>query len=248
VSSDREAVLWRQHVPSLGSAELMIDRAGGSWIVVGRDSSYVVVTGPLGGGALHVTRTGRSETGDFAEIMSQPVAAFANGGAIWTTLSAPRSGGSTMTPMLLAFTGSMRWELRGTDAGGEHLLADAEGVPECAKELDPAGALCVERSAGAVRIWRAASARSLTRIAALPPIYDLVHADAGDRVAAAERFGQRAVVLDVRARRGFRLTIPGSGAVQRGVRWTADIAARENYLLVLSTSRDGALVTRYAIR
>jgi len=248
VSSDRQVVLWRQHVPALASAELMIDRAGGSWIVVGRDSSYVVVTGSLGGGALHVTRTGRSETGDFAEIMSQPVAAFANGGAIWTTLSAPRSGGSTMTPMLLAFTGSMRWELRGTDAGGEHLLADAEGVPECAKELDQAGTLCVERSASAVRIWRAASARSLTRVAALPPIYDLVHADAGDRVAAAERFGQRAAVLDVPRRRGFRLAIPGSGAVQRGARWTADIAARENYLLVLSTNRDGALVTRYAIR
>jgi len=180
--------------------------------------------------------------------MSHPLAAFADGSAIWTTLSQPRGAGSTIAPMLLAFSGSMRWELRGSDAGGEHFLADVDGFPACAPELDALGALCVERSPSASRIWRAASARSVTRIASLPPVYDLVHADAGDRLAAAERFGQRAVVVDVATHRGFRLTIPGTGAVQRGTRWTADIAARGAYLLVLSTSRDGALVTRYAIR
>jgi hypothetical protein len=65
---------------------------------------------------------------------------------------------------------------------------------------------------------------------------------------APREFGQRAVVVDVPNRRGFRLTIPGTGAAQRGTRWTADVVARGGYLLVLSASRDGALVTRYAIR
>lgn len=251
VSSARETVLWREHIPAVESAELLIDRASGSWIVVGRgegDSTFVVETGSLRGGGLRITRAAQAQAGDVGEIMSHPLAAFADGSAIWTTLSQPRGAGSTIAPMLLAFSGSMRWELRGSDAGGEHFLADVDGFPACAPELDALGALCVERSPSASRIWRAASARSVTRIASLPPVYDLVHADAGDRLAAAERFGQRAVVVDVATHRGFRLTIPGTGAVQRGTRWTADIAARGAYLLVLSTSRDGALVTRYAIR
>jgi len=193
-----------------------------------------------------MTRVAGRETNDVGEMMSYRLGAFADGGVLWTTLSQPRAGGA-MVPFL-ALAGSMRWELRGSDAAGEHLLADLEGLPACASELDAGGALCVERTSSASRIWRAASARSVTRVAALPPVYDLVHADAGDRVAGAERFGQRAVVVDVERHRGFRLTIPGTGAVQRGTRWTADVAARGNYLLVLSTSREGALVTRYAIR
>lgn len=261
VASDREVVLWRQHIPGVTGAELLINRVSGSWIVVGRDdSSFVVESGSLdgSGGTPRITRAGRSEIGDVGEmqsdeedageLMSRPLAAFADGGAIWTTLSRPRRAGSTVAPMLLAFAGSMRWELRGTDAAGEHFLADAEGFPSCASEIDAAGVLCVERSSSASRIWSARSARSMARIAALPPIYDLVHADAGDRVAAAERFGQRAVVVDVPERRAYRLTIPAGGAVQRGARWTADVAARGGYLIVLSTGRDGALVTRYAIR
>lgn len=251
LGSDKQKVLWRERIAAVASAELLIDRAKGRWIVVGRaesDSSFVVETGRLDGGAPQRTRAERSETSHVGEIVSHPVAAFADGGAIWTTLAQPRGAGETTTLMLLAFTGSARWELRGIDDTGEHLLLDAEGFPACAPELDAAGALCVERSASASRIWRAASPRSMTRIAALPPAYDLVHADAPDRVAAAERFGQRAIVVDVARRRGFRVTIPGTGAVQRGVRWAADIAARGDYLLVLSTSREGALVTRYAIR
>ena len=261
VSGAREAVLWREHMAGVTGAELLIDRAGANWIVVGRDdSSFVVESGSIDGRgrASRITRTRRSEIGDLGEmegdtddageIMSRPVAAFADGGAIWTRLSQPRAVGGTIAPMLLAFAGSMRWELHGTDAGGEHFLADAEGYPSCGSEVDAAGVLCVDRSPSASRIWRAASARSITRVAMLPPIYDLVHADAGDRVAAAERFGQRVVVVDVPGRRAYRLTIPAGGAVQRGTRWTADVAARGSYLIVLSTGRDGALVTRYAIR
>ena len=258
VTNDREAVLWREHVPALTGAELRIDRTRGNWMVVGRDdSSFVVETGSIDGRG-GMTRTGRraigdvdeieSETDDAEAMMGRPVAAFADGGAIWTTLSRPGGASYTMVTMLLAFAGSMRWELRGTDAIGEHFLADAEGFPSCAPEVDTTGVLCVERSSSASRIWRAASARSIARIAMLPPIYDLVHADAGDRVAAAERFGQRAVVVDVPGRRAYRLTIPAGGAVQRGARWTADVAARGSYLIVLSTGRDGAVVTRYAIR
>ena len=260
LTSDRETVLWRKHIAGVTGAELVIDRTRSNWMVVGRDdSSFVVESGPLDarGSAARMTRTGRSaisdaeeipiDADDASEIMSRPVASFADGSAIWTTLARPRVGG-TMAPMLLAFAGSMRWELRGTDAAGEHFLADAEGFPSCASEVDAAGVLCVDRSSSASRIWRAASARSITRIATLPPIYDLLHADAGDRVAAAERFGQRAAVVDVPGRRAYRLTIPAGGAVQRGARWTADVAARGSYLIVLSTGRDGAVVTRYAIR
>ncbi len=251
VSGARAHVLWRAHIPVLAGGELLIDRPRKSWIVVGQhdgDSSVVVATGLLSGGAPRMMRAAHRDAGDVGEIMTRPIAAFADGGAIWTGLARARATGATLMPMLLAFSGTMRWELRGTDAAGEHFLADVDGFPACASELDASGALCVERSTSASRIWRAASARSITRVAVLPPIYDLVHADAGDRVAAAERFGQRAMVVDVERHRGFRLTIPGTGAVQRGTRWIADVAARGEYLLVLSASRDGALVTRYAIR
>jgi Zn-dependent protease with chaperone function len=258
VGNNREVVLWRQHIAGAVGAELLIDRARSRWIVVGRDegdSSFVVESGPLDGSRPRLMRTRRpvdelvTGTDDIADAaMSRPVTAFADGGAIWTTLSQARRTGGEMAPMLLAFAGGMRWELRGTDAAGEHFLTDAEGFPSCAPEVESAGALCVEHSPTVSRVWRAASARSITRIATLPPVYDLVHTDGGDLVAGAERFGQRAVVVDVARRRGTRLTIPGSGAVQRGTRWTADIAARGRYLIVLSTSRDGALVTRYAIR
>ena len=249
VTSAGDSVLWREHIAGIVGGELLIDRQHVSWIVVGQgdgDSSFVVATGPLSGGAPRITRMAGRETNDVGEVMSYRLGAFADGGVLWTTLSQPR-GGSAMVPFL-ALAGSMRWELRGSDAAGEHFLADLEGLPACAPELDAAGALCVERSTSGSRIWRAASARSSTRVATLPPVYDLVHADASDRVAAAERFGQRAVVVDVLRRRGLRVTIPGTGAVQRGTRWTADIAARGDYLFVLSTSREGALVTRYTIR
>ncbi|HKN67471.1 MAG TPA: M48 family metalloprotease, partial [Gemmatimonadaceae bacterium] len=257
VDGNREVVLWRQRIPGSVGAELLIDRARGSWVVVGRDegdSSFVVESGSLNGGKPRLLRTrpivreAENGTDDFGEAVSRPLTAFADGGAIWTTLSEARRSGGTMAPMLLVFAGGMRWELRGTDAAGEHFLTDAEGFPSCAPEVDASGALCIEHSSTASRVWRASSARSITRIAALPPVYDLVHADGADLVAAAERFGQRAAVVDIAQHRGVRLTIPGSGAVQRGTRWTADVAARGSYLIVLSTSRDGALVTRYAIR
>ena len=75
-----------------------------------------------------------------------------------------------------------------------------------------------------------------------------MHAESSDRVAAAERFGQRAAVLDVITRQAFRVTLPGGAANREARRWTADLVARGPYLLVLSAGRDGAMVTRFAIR
>lgn len=247
VGGARQPVLWRERIPAVDGAELLIDRANGRWLVVGGggDTSFVVVTDRLGGNAPRVLRSGR-EADDIGEMMTHQLAAFPDGGTIWLKLSGVRDGGRIgMLPILFGFT---RWEMHGTDGAGDHFLADMEGIPSCAAELSSAGVLCVERSQEASGIWRIGSARAATRLALLPPGYDLVHADASDRVAAAERFGQRALVVDVPNRRGFHLTLPAGGAVRRGARWTADVVARGDYLLVLSTSRDGALVTRYVIR
>ena len=247
VSSARQIVIWREHIHAVDGAELLIDRANGRWLVVGGDgdTSFVVVTDRFGGNAPSVVRSGRREDGDIGEMMTHQLAAFPDGGTVWLKLSSVQDGRVGMLPILFGFT---RWEVHGTDVAGDHFLADVAGIPSCAAELDSDGVLCVERSSDASGIWRIASARSATRIALLPPGYDLVHADASDRVAAAERFGQRALVVDVRSRRGFHLTLPAGGAVRRGARWTADVVARGDHLLVLSTSRDGALVTKYAIR
>jgi hypothetical protein len=159
-----------------------------------------------------------------------------------------RSGTGMLNPIILVLAWSPRWELRGTDLSGERLLADVEGIPACATELDARGILCVDRSPNGSHVWRAASAKSLERIADLPPALDLLRAEGSDRVVAAERFGTGVAVLDVATRQGTRLTLPATESGRVGARWTADVVARGGYLLVLSTSRDGATVTRYVIR
>lgn len=241
-------VLWRQRLPAVDGPVVSLDRAHRRWIVSGRgdgDFAFTMITDTLGGSRPRIQRLGRRADGDVGEVLTQPLAAFPDGGAIWSTLPGLRNGG-TLIPLLYMF-GSPRWELRGTDAAGERFLGDVEGVPSCGQELDAHGTLCVERSENGSRVWRAPSARSLEEVADLPPTLDLVHAEGADQVAAAERFGQRAVVLDASTRRAVRLTLPGGGDASAR-RWTADVVARGSSLLVLSSSREGATVTRYTIR
>ena len=232
----------------------MIDRAHGSWIVVGHgdgDWSIVVVTDTVGGKHPKTYRRLGSSSQHVGEPMAQPLAAFSDGGAVWSTLAhlrGARNAGSSLMPMLMAMTASARWELRGTDAAGDRFLAELEGFPSCASEIDGRGTLCVEHSPNVSRVWRAMSATSLARVADLPPSLDLVHAEGIDRVAAAERFGSRIVVLDAAARNAFRLTLPNESAARTGTRWIADVVARDRYVLVLSAGRDGATINRYEMR
>jgi hypothetical protein len=241
-------VLWQQRLPAIEAPIVTLDRSNRRWIVSGRgdgDYAFIVVTDTLGGSHPRIHTLGRRADNDVGEVLTQPVAAFPEGAAIWSTMPGFRSGGK-LIPLLYMF-GSPRWELRGTDAAGERFLGDVEGFPTCGLELDAQGALCVERSTNGSHVWRAPSARSLEEVADLPPTLDLVHAEGAEQVAAAERFGQRAVVLDASTHRAFRLTLPGGGdATAR--RWTADVVARGSSLLVLSSSRDGATVTRYTVR
>ena len=244
-------ILWRERIPPVEAPELLLDRARHSWLVVARgegDWSFVVATDTLGGSTPHIVQLGGASPGDVGEAMTQPLAAFGDGGVIWSTLPRLRGADALATPLLLAMAASPRWEIRGTDNAGERFLADVSGFPTCGSQVDEHGVLCVERSTNGTNLWRAASARMLTRIASLPPVFDLVHGEGTDAVAAAERFGQRAAVVDVASRQAYRLTLPGESAARAGMRWTADVVARGGYLLVLSSTRDGATVTRYSIR
>jgi Zn-dependent protease with chaperone function len=244
-------VLWRERLPSVEDPHLLIDRSSRSWVVVGRgegDWSFVVAHDTLGGAHPRLNPLTRRTEGDVGEVMMEPLAAFPDGGAIWSTMAGYRSGTGMLNPIILALAWSPRWELRGTDLSGERLLADVAGIPACATELDTRGTLCVDRSPNGSHVWRAASAKSLERIADLPPALDLLRAEGSDRVVAAERFGTGVAVLDVATRQGTRLTLPATESGRVGARWTADVVARGGYLLVLSTSRDGATVTRYVIR
>jgi hypothetical protein len=245
------AMLWRERIPALDGPELLLDRSRHLWLVVARgdgDRSFVVVSDTLGGATPRIMHLGATSPDDIGEVMTQPLAAFADGSAIWSTL--PRLGGpdALATPVLLAMAASPRWEIRGTDNAGERFLADVSGFPACGSEVDEHGVLCVERSTNGTNLWRAPSARMLTRVASLPPVFDIVHGEGTAAVAAAERFGQRAAVVDVASWRAYRLTLPGESAARAGMRWTADVVARGGYLLVLSGTRDGATVTRYSIR
>jgi heat shock protein HtpX len=245
------AVIWRERIPSVDDPQLLLDRARRAWLVVARgegDWSFVVATDTLGGSTPRVAHLGGVSPNDIGETMTQPLAAFGDGSAIWSTLPHLRGGGALAMPLVFVMAGSPRWEIRGSDGSGERFLADVSGFPACASEVDEHGALCVERTDRGTNIWRAPSARMLSRIATLPPVFDLVHGEATDAVAAAERFGQRAAVIDIANRRAYNLTLPGESSARAGMRWTADVLARGGYLLVLSDSRDGAIVTRYSIR
>ena len=248
------AVLWRQCLPAIDEPQLLFDRARRAWVVVGRgdgDWSFVVATDTLGGSHPRTYRRADVAGQEVGEIMTQPLAAFTDGGAIWSTLAylrRARSAGSALMPMLLAMTASPRWELRGTDAAGERFLADVEGFPSCATEIGELGTLCIEHSPNVTRVWRATSATKVARVADLPPSLDVVHAEGSDRVAAAERFGSRVVVLDPTSRKAFRLTLPGEQARRAATRWTGDVVARGSNLLVLTVGRDGATVNRYRIQ
>ena len=243
------AVLWRQRLPLIDSPELFVDRERHSWIVTGRAAdgqSLVVVSDTFGGIRPKVSRLATiREEQETGEQMSQSIAAFADGSMLWATLGGIRSTPQLM-PLLLAMAGSMRWELRSSGRGGEHFVAELDGFPLCASEVDQ-GVLCVDRGSDATGIWRVSSASTIQRIAELPPAFDVIHIESADRVAAAERFGTRAVIVDPSTRHALRLTL--ASASQRGTgRWTADVATRGEYLFVLSGGRDASTVNRYRIR
>jgi Zn-dependent protease with chaperone function len=247
-------VLWRQRFAMMEQPQLIFDRTRGSWIVVGHgdgDWNLVLVTDTLGGSHPRIHRNTSAATRQVGEMMAQPLVAFTDGSAIWSTLAHvrdARSPGSSLMPLLLAMTGSPRWELRGTSGAAERFLAELEGFPSCAQEIDGRGTLCIEHSPNVSRVWRATSPTTVSRVADLPPSLDIVHAEASDRVAAAERFGSRVVVLDVNARKALRLTLPGDRARRAATRWTADVVARGSSLLVLTVGRDGATISRYELQ
>lgn len=209
------------------------------------DYTFLIVTDTLGGTKPTSYQLGGRATTDAREILTQPLAAFPDGGALMFRLARSDSRHDAIAP-LLTMVGALPWELRGADAAGDHFLADIEGIPFCARELDVRGALCVEHGPSGSRLWRAASARSVSLVTDLPLEFDLVRAVGNDRVVAAERFGSRAAVVDAVTRKAFRLTLPVPDARLTG-RSTVDLAARGDYLLVLFTNSSGATVMRFRI-
>ncbi|HZI43135.1 MAG TPA: M48 family metalloprotease [Gemmatimonadaceae bacterium] len=252
-SSGRAAVLWREALPMLENPQLLVDRGRRSWLVVGRgdgdgSTSFIVVADSFAGDRPRTSKFGEhpaeSETG---EMMAQPLAAFPDGSAIWVTLARLQTHPTALSTIMMALTGTIRWELYASAAGRERFLADVDGFPLCAAEIDRDRALCIDRSPNATRVWSAGSASAVERIADLPPSLDVVHVESADYVAAAERFGSRLVLADPARREAKRLTIPGVGSRADG-RWTADVVARGRYVLMLSAGRDGATVSRFEVR
>lgn len=243
-------VLWRRRLVTIDEPQLILDRVHRTWLVFGRadgDYSFLIVTDTLGGTKPRLYELAGKSTADVGNIMTQPLAAFPQGGAIWSGMALYGNRQDVVAPLLLSMVGPVPWELRGTDAAGERFLADIEGTPSCGTELDARGVLCVEQRSSGSRLWRATSAKDVSPVADLPPLFDLVRAGASNRVAAAERFGSRAAVVDIDTRKAFRLTLPTAAAVGQTRHWTVDLAARGEYLLVLSRDRDGAIVTQFRI-
>ena len=244
-------VAWREHLPLLEMPRLILDRERRSWLVVGRtgeDAAFVIVADTFGGTRPRTYRVAAHDAeSQVGERMTQPLAAFPNGTALWMSLGSLHTRSDALTPLLLAMTGSIRWELHETTAAGERFLADLDGMPSCGDETASGVALCFDRSASATTVWRASSASTIQHIAELPPSLDVVHVESTDRLSAGERFGARLLLVDATTRRGERLTLPGMN--QRGSgRWTADVAARGDFVFVLAAGREGAVLNRYRRR
>ena len=168
ISANRDgeaAVAWRERLPSLEAPQLIVDRSHRWWLVVGRsgdDAAFVVVADTFGGVHPRAFRLAAHDAqAEIGETTMQPLAAFPNGSAIWMTLGGLHTGSDALTPVLLAMAGSIRWELHGTDAAGERFLADLDGIPLCGNEIESNGALCVDRSANATRVWRATASSTI---------------------------------------------------------------------------------------
>jgi heat shock protein HtpX len=246
------AVPWRERFKFFDAAQLIVDRAHRSWLLIGRDDGdegpFIIVADSIGGLSPKVRRftpnTAERETGD---ALTQLVTALPDMSAIWLTFPQFRSRAGAAIPMLITMTGSIRWELHSSGPAGEQFLADLEGYPTCGTDVGSGGVLCVDRLPNATRLWRVASPGTIERIADLPPALDLVHIASVDRMSAAERFGPRLILVDAIHRRGARLTVPGESQ-RTGNRWTTDLTAQGEYVFVLIQSRDGAVLSRYRVR
>jgi Zn-dependent protease with chaperone function len=247
------AIAWRERFPVIDVVQMIVDRSRHSWLVIGRDEderSFLVVSDTFAGarpGTARVpTAAGQPSSG---EILSNPLAAFADGSSIWVTFPRFSTKATAFMRTFLAMAGSLRWELHRSDRTGDHPLGDIDGFPSCGTEVGDEGVVCVERSPNGTHVWRARSGvgTAIEQIGELPPSLDIDHVESSDRVVAAERFGSRLIVVDATARRATRLTLPGDGG-RVGDRWIADAVARDRYVLVLTSARDGGTVSRFRLR
>jgi hypothetical protein len=249
MSSGSVRVLWRRVLPPTELPRLLLDRKRRLWTVTSRgedDEEVVVTTGSFDGGVPQAYRSHASGPADVGEITSQPLVAFADGTAIVSALAGFHDGGSSIGPMLMLMAANPRWELRSTGPAGERVLADLNGVVSCGTSVDREGTVCVETSTNRTRLWQV-GASAATPVGDLPRTFGIVHPLGATRVAAVERFGSRLAVVDLVSRRAIRLTLPDEPARAEALRWTADVVATADYVVVLSSSRSGSIIRRYRI-
>lgn len=242
-------VFWRRTLPSVELPRLVLDRGRRLWTVLGPaedNGDVVVMTGTLDGGSAHTYRWRASGPADVGETTAQPLAAFADGSALQSVLAGLRDAGSSVGPMLMLMTAQPRWELRSTGPKGEHVLADLGGVVNCGTEVEAESTVCVESLGNRTRLWRVSTSEA-TPVGDLPHALGAVHPLGSRQVAAVERFGSKLVVVDLTAHRGVRVTLPEDPAHTEARRWTTDVVAIGDYVLVLSSGRTGASIQRYRV-
>lgn len=249
-SSGIARVRWRQVIPPMTLPRLLIDRARHAWIVLGRgegDREIVVTTDTIGGSHPRSHRWSGPSPDDLGELTGQPLAAFEDGSAISLGLSGMGSAGGSGAPTLMLMA-NPQWELRRVGSSGERVLAGIDGVPTCASEVDGHGVICAERSPSRTRLWRI-GATAAEPVGDLPSSLDPVHPLGDGRVAAVERFGARLAVVDLGSGRALRLTLPADDPrAGTNTRWTSDVVATREYVVVLSNGRASTMVRRYRIR
>jgi hypothetical protein len=191
------APLWSHPVPALLMPALEVDGTG-RWSLVGAhrpSNGKVAVTGDRGGPAGMLTaRTGR---------LFFPSAPMDRGLLVFR----PERREAPPVTSALGLRGPPRWDVRLVETAGERRLGAIRGTPACSGP-DGGRVVCQLEANRRAMLWAISGDGGMARLGAVPRDLD-GHVLRGGVMAAVRPNDGEFVLIDVRARCGTRLRLPG---------------------------------------
>jgi Zn-dependent protease with chaperone function len=247
--SSKSVGAWRRKILAYYAPTLAVDRAAGTWRVMGHDLEaglIVILTGRVGGDSVTTIRH------SVAALGGRPLHTYRDGTSLVATVR-----GYGAPQMLLAMFGffSFRWDIWRVADGGRESVGELPGVPECGRAGDgDETLLCVVRGSSANTLWRLGGrgVGAASRLGALPAGLDLWDIGADGRVAAGSRDGGRLALIDAGTRRGTRVALGGGVQLQSegptSTPYTAAVAVAPDVVATLMVRDRKSEVTFYRVR
>jgi hypothetical protein len=247
----KSATAWRRTIPAFYSPTIAVDRAAGTWSMMGHDLEaglVVILTGRVGGDSVTTIRH------SVASIGGRPLHTYRDGTSLVATF------GTSGTPqMVLAAFGlfPFRWDIWRIVDGKRESVGTLPGPPECGRagEHDET-LLCVVRGRTGNTLWRfrARGVGAPSRLGELPRGLDRWDVSADGQVAAGAYDGSLLAVVDVASGRGTRIALGDRGGVQlqsaqtASRSYTADVAVAPGVVATLVVHDRKSEVTFYRVR